>query len=67
MFRPVVKDEQFAWAVLIDGEEFALDGHGVKWVTGKRKDAQTFAKELSKHIKNKCRPVRVRILIETAE
>ena len=67
MFRAVVQDEQFAWGVLIDGEKFALDGHGVKWVTGKKKDAQAFAKELSGHIKNKCSPVRVRVLIETAE
>jgi len=61
-----VTDEQFAWAVLIDGEKFALDGHGVKWITGKKKDAQAFAKELSEHITNKCRPVRVRVKIELA-
>ncbi len=61
-----IRDEQFAWAVLIDGERFALDGHGVKWITGKKKDAQEFAKELAQHITNKCRPVRVRVKIELA-
>ena len=67
MFRAVVQDEQFAWGVLIDGEKFALDGHGVKWVTGKKKDAQAFAKELRPHVGKKCVAVRVRVLIETAE
>jgi hypothetical protein len=61
-----VQDEQFAYAVLIDGERFAIDRHGVKWITGKKKDAQAFAKELAEHLSGKCRPVRVRVKIELA-
>jgi hypothetical protein len=59
-------DEQFAYAVLIDGERFASDNNGVKWITGSKKDAQAFAKSLSQRIANKCRTVRVRVKIELA-
>lgn len=62
----VLQHEQFAWAVVIGESKFALDGHGVRFITGKKKDAQAFAKELAEHASQKCKPVRVRVLIETA-
>jgi hypothetical protein len=61
----VLQHEQFAWAVVIGESKFALDGHGVRLITGKKKDAQAFAKELAEHVSQKCKPVRVRVLIET--
>ncbi len=62
----MIRDIQTAWAVLIAGEKFAFDGHGVKWITGKRKDAVAFAKELRNHISQSCRVVRVTVEITTA-
>lgn len=60
-----IKHEQFAWSVVIGENRFALDGHGVRWITGKKKDAQAFAMELAEHVSEKCKPVKVRVLIET--
>jgi hypothetical protein len=67
MFRAVLQHEQFAWAVTIGDDKFAADGNGVRWITGKKRDAQAFAKELRPHVGKKCTAVRVRVLIETAE
>jgi hypothetical protein len=62
----IVIDEQFAHAVLIDGERFAPTERGVIWTATDKTDAQTFAKELATHITGKCRAVRVRVKIELA-
>lgn len=62
-----VSYKQEAWAVLIDGKHFALDGHGMRWVRDKRKDAVAFAKELQNHIDAQCQPVKVRLQIEMIE
>jgi len=67
MFRAVLQHEQFAWAVTIGDDKFAADGNGVRWITGRKRDAQAFAKELRPHVGKKCTAVRVRVLIETAE
>lgn len=63
----MIRDVQAAWAVLIGGNKFALDGHGVKWITGKRKDAIVFAKELRNHISDSCKVVRVTVQIELSK
>lgn len=62
-----MRDVQTAWAVLIADKKFALDGHGVKWITGKRKDAIAFAKELRNHISDPCKVVRVTVQIELSK
>ena len=59
-----MKSDQVNYAVVIDGEKFAMNGWGGMWTAATMRSARTFAKELAVHVQCKCKAVKVRSRLE---